>query len=141
MVAEPEKASNTSYLKFTSRDWAHRISLLMLSGWTILPKQEGPFTASTSKLLVRLHCDLIFRVPFVTSIVPKFKEDPLALLEQIHKAGMKAGVAISPDTPSTAVTDEVANAADMLLVMTVYPGTGLCLSIVSHQFFPLLVCT
>ena len=35
---------------------------------------------------------------------------------------MMAGVAISPDTPSTAITDEVANAADMLLVMTVYPG-------------------
>lgn len=35
---------------------------------------------------------------------------------------MKAGVAISPDTLSTAITDEVANAADMLLVMTVYPG-------------------
>ena len=35
---------------------------------------------------------------------------------------MKAGVAISPDTPSTAVTDEVGNAADMILVMTVYPG-------------------
>ena len=35
---------------------------------------------------------------------------------------MKAGVAISPDTPSTAITDEVGNLADMLLVMTVYPG-------------------
>lgn len=35
---------------------------------------------------------------------------------------MKAGVAISPDTPSSAITDQVANAADMLLVMTVYPG-------------------
>lgn len=35
---------------------------------------------------------------------------------------MKAGVAISPDTPSTAITDEVGKAADMLLVMTVYPG-------------------
>ena len=43
---------------------------------------------------------------------------------------MKAGVAISPDTPSTAITDAVAEAADMLLVMTVYPGTSqwLCLS-------------
>ena len=37
---------------------------------------------------------------------------------------MKAGVAISPDTPSTAITDEVGEAADMLLVMTVYPGRG-----------------
>lgn len=35
---------------------------------------------------------------------------------------MKAGVAISPDTPSTAITDEIGAAADMLLVMTVYPG-------------------
>lgn len=52
-------------------------------------------------------------------------EEPVALVEQIHKAGMKAGVAISPDTPSTAITDEVANAADMLLVMTVYPGLRL----------------
>ena len=32
---------------------------------------------------------------------------------------MKAGVAISPDTPSTAITDEVAEAADMLLKLTV----------------------
>lgn len=37
---------------------------------------------------------------------------------------MKAGVAISPDTPSTAITNEVGAAADMLLVMTVYPGRG-----------------
>ena len=39
---------------------------------------------------------------------------------------MKAGVAISPDTPSTAITDEVGEAADMLLVMTVYPGSRSC---------------
>ena len=37
---------------------------------------------------------------------------------------MKAGVAISPDTPSTVVTDEIGAAADMILVMTVYPGRG-----------------
>ncbi|KAE9408201.1 ribulose-5-phosphate 3-epimerase [Gymnopus androsaceus JB14] len=50
--------------------------------------------------------------------------DPLALINAIHTRNMKAGVAISPDTPSTAITDEVANEADMLLVMTVYPGRG-----------------
>lgn len=37
---------------------------------------------------------------------------------------MKTGVAISPDTPSTAITDEIGQAVDMLLVMTVYPGRG-----------------
>ena len=51
-------------------------------------------------------------------------DDPLPIIDHIHARGMKAGVAISPDTPSTAVTDAVADAADMLLVMTVYPGRG-----------------
>ncbi|KAI0756716.1 Ribulose-phosphate 3-epimerase [Daedaleopsis nitida] len=50
--------------------------------------------------------------------------DPLQIIDHIHERKMKAGVAISPDTPSTAVTDEIAEAADMLLVMTVYPGRG-----------------
>ncbi|KAK0464924.1 ribulose-5-phosphate 3-epimerase [Desarmillaria tabescens] len=50
--------------------------------------------------------------------------DPLSLIKSIRGRNMKAGVAISPDTPSTAITDEIANAADMLLVMTVYPGRG-----------------
>ena len=35
---------------------------------------------------------------------------------------MKAGIAISPDTPSTAITDEVGELVDMILVMTVHPG-------------------
>jgi len=50
--------------------------------------------------------------------------DPISLIKTIHEKNMKAGVAISPDTPSTAITDEVGNLADMLLVMTVYPGRG-----------------
>jgi len=50
--------------------------------------------------------------------------DPLSLISAIHGRKMRAGVAISPDTPSTAITNEIGNAADMLLVMTVYPGRG-----------------
>ncbi|KZP16844.1 Ribulose-phosphate 3-epimerase [Athelia psychrophila] len=50
--------------------------------------------------------------------------DPLSLINTIHERKMKAGVAISPDTPSSAITDEIAAVADMLLVMTVYPGQG-----------------
>ncbi|THG99904.1 hypothetical protein EW026_g2542 [Hermanssonia centrifuga] len=45
--------------------------------------------------------------------------DPLSLIHAIHEKKMKAGVAISPDTPSAAITDEIAETADMLLVMTV----------------------
>ena len=48
--------------------------------------------------------------------------DPISLIHSIHERNMKAGVAISPDTPSTSISDEVGELADMLLVMTVYPG-------------------
>ncbi|KAF8328226.1 Ribulose-phosphate 3-epimerase [Cantharellus anzutake] len=51
-------------------------------------------------------------------------EDPLSLIRKVHDHGMKAGIAISPDTPSSAISDQVGNEADMLLVMTVYPGKG-----------------
>jgi len=50
--------------------------------------------------------------------------DPISLIHAIHDTHMKAGVAISPDTPSTSISDEVGELADMLLVMTVYPGRG-----------------
>ncbi|KAI9320422.1 ribulose-phosphate 3-epimerase [Dichotomocladium elegans] len=51
-------------------------------------------------------------------------DDPLSVIRQIHKAGMKAGVAIKPKTPAEAVMGEVAEEADMILVMTVEPGFG-----------------
>jgi pentose-5-phosphate-3-epimerase len=48
--------------------------------------------------------------------------DPISLIHSIRERNMKAGVAISPDTPSISISDEVGELADMLLVMTVYPG-------------------
>lgn len=50
--------------------------------------------------------------------------DALALIEHIHSKNMKAACAISPDTPSSAVSDQVGNKVDMILVMTVHPGKG-----------------
>lgn len=52
------------------------------------------------------------------------KEDAKSVIDLIHKHGMLAGVAISPETPASAITDEIGNAADHLLVMTVRPGYG-----------------
>lgn len=51
-------------------------------------------------------------------------DDPLSVIDKIHKAGMQAGVAIKPDTPAEAVMGPVAEAADMILVMSVEPGFG-----------------
>lgn len=50
--------------------------------------------------------------------------DVMNVLNLIHSHGMKAGLAISPQTPASAVTDQMGNTADLLLVMTVHPGRG-----------------
>jgi ribulose-phosphate 3-epimerase len=48
----------------------------------------------------------------------------MAVVEKIRSRHMKVGIAISPDTPSTAISDELGEIVDMLLVMTVQPGTN-----------------
>ncbi len=45
------------------------------------------------------------------------------VLDQIHQAGLKAGVALNPATPLN-VLDYVYDKADMILIMTVNPGFG-----------------
>lgn len=44
-------------------------------------------------------------------------------IQQIHEAGMKAGVAINPGTPNV-MLDEVLAELDLVLIMTVNPGFG-----------------
>ncbi len=50
-------------------------------------------------------------------------EDVDATIRKIRECGCKAGIAISPDTPVSAVEPYV-DKVDMVLVMTVYPGFG-----------------
>ncbi|KAF7726930.1 RIBULOSE-phosphate 3-epimerase [Apophysomyces ossiformis] len=51
-------------------------------------------------------------------------DDPIGVIRKIHAAGMQAGVAIKPKTPAETVMGQVAEEADMILVMTVEPGFG-----------------
>ncbi|KAK0531412.1 RIBULOSE-phosphate 3-epimerase [Tilletia horrida] len=51
-------------------------------------------------------------------------KQPLEVIKQIKEAGMKAAVALNPGTPASEISDEVGNAVDMILVMTVWPGFG-----------------
>ncbi|KAG8896345.1 RIBULOSE-phosphate 3-epimerase [Tulasnella sp. 403] len=51
-------------------------------------------------------------------------DDHMSVIAKIKSRNMQAGIAISPDTPCTAITKELGNAVDMILVMTVYPGQG-----------------
>ena len=50
-------------------------------------------------------------------------EDSEALLDEIHKRGIKAAISIKPKTPASAIF-HLLEKCDMVLVMTVEPGYG-----------------
>ena len=62
-------------------------------------------------------------------------EDPEAMIDKIHKAGMRAACAIKPKTPASALFD-FGHKLDMILVMTVEPGFGISLS--DFMTYPLM---
>ena len=49
--------------------------------------------------------------------------DATNTLQEIHKAGLKAGLAISPDTP-VSVLKPFLKEVDMIIIMSVHPGFG-----------------
>ncbi len=49
--------------------------------------------------------------------------DPAACLRELHDAGCRAGIAISPDTPAETILP-LLPLCDLALVMTVHPGFG-----------------
>lgn len=50
-------------------------------------------------------------------------ENPMQVIDEIHKAGVKAGISISPDTPAEKLVD-LLDKVELVLVMSVYPGFG-----------------
>ena len=50
-------------------------------------------------------------------------ENPGKCIDMIHARGKKAGIAISPDTPVSAIEEYLGN-VEMALVMSVHPGYG-----------------
>jgi ribulose-phosphate 3-epimerase len=50
-------------------------------------------------------------------------DDPLKIVDKLHKMGCSAGICLNPETPVEAI-EPVAKYFDMVLVMTVHPGFG-----------------
>ncbi|WFD05203.1 ribulose-phosphate 3-epimerase [Malassezia vespertilionis] len=50
--------------------------------------------------------------------------DPLETVRIIKASNMRASLAINPGTPADAIPKELADAVDMILIMTVWPGAG-----------------
>jgi len=57
------------------------------------------------------------------------EQDPAELIKMLHDMGATAGLCLNPETPVNAI-ENVANLADMILVLTVHPGFG------AQQFIP-----
>ena len=90
---------------------------------------------------IRPHTDMIFDVHLMITnpedFIEKFAKvgadaitfhiectnDPKALIDKIHSLGKKAGIAIHPDTPVSAVFPFLKD-LDIVLLMSVIPGLG-----------------
>jgi pentose-5-phosphate-3-epimerase len=65
--------------------------------------------------------------PFISlriSSLYKYSADHQEVIDLIHSHKLAAGLAISPQTPSSAITQSLGDSADLLLVMTIHPGFG-----------------
>jgi len=71
------------------------------------------------------HYEACSRSPYRgSSLMIGSPSDVMHVLDLIQTHRMKSGLAISPNTPASSITDEMGNKADLLLVMTVHPGRG-----------------
>ncbi len=113
-------------------DWFH---IDVMDGHFVPNLTMGPFIVQACRRATRLPLDVHLMIEAPDRLRPAFAEagaDWLTVhveacphlhrtLESIRQAGMKAGVALNPGTPASAV-GEVLPILDLILVMTVDPG-------------------
>ena len=115
-------------------DWLH---LDVMDGHFVPNLTFGPPVITAIKNVTTLPLDAHLMVANPASNLKEYKEAGSDLLtihaeadhhlhrtiDEIHKLGMKAGIALNPATPVTAI-EPVLPLVDLVLVMTVNPGFG-----------------
>jgi ribulose-phosphate 3-epimerase len=113
-------------------DWIH---IDVMDGHFVPNLTMGPFVVEAVRRATALPLDVHLMIEAPERLVPNFAAagaDHMIvhveatrhlnrLLHQIHELGAKAGVALNPATPASAIS-EVLDLADQVLVMTVNPG-------------------
>jgi len=116
-------------------DWLH---IDVMDGHFVPNLTIGPIIVRAVRALSKLPLDVHLMITdpekyleafaragssLITIHVEAAKEKTPEILSQIHHLGLKAGLALSPDTPLSAA-EKYLDQTDMVLLMTVHPGFG-----------------
>lgn len=125
-------------IKRLEKDGADLIHVDVMDGHFVRNITLGPAITGAVKSVARLPVDVHLMISHPWRYLRAFLEAgsdiitfhveahdaPVGkLIDEIHAAGRKAGVALNPDTPVGELPPEVSR-ADMVLCMTVHPGFG-----------------
>jgi ribulose-phosphate 3-epimerase len=119
----------------TARGGAHRIHVDVMDGHFVPNLSMGPAVVKGLRNVTHLPLEIHLMVEEPARFFDAFLDagadtvifhhevvrEPAALIERLHAAGKKAGVAVKPDTPVD-VLEPILPALDLALCMTVYPG-------------------
>ena len=146
LAADPTQLGNE--IKRVEQAGVDLIHIDVMDGHFVPNLTMGPFIVEKIKDITKVPLDIHLMIEnpdkFIESFTQKTTkddiltfhieatEDPLSVINLIKDRGIKAGVAINPDTHEKTV-EKLLESIDILLVMTVYPGF-------SGQAFKKYVC-
>jgi len=122
-------------IKTVERAGADRLQIDVMDGHFVPNISVGPVVVQSIRPITDLPFDVHLMISEPDRYLEAFAEagaDTLIVhveacpklsqtVQGIHELGVKAGVAVSPDTPISAIKD-IAPDVEMVLIMSVYPG-------------------